>query len=104
MLSPNLSDSNETGDSVRSVATRRRPQPTDFLRWNRDAALRIERSVLKGYSIETTYRDAIHKSLDAGSLVLDLGGGAHCIYAAPSLRVIGADILLADLSGNRDIQ
>jgi SAM-dependent methyltransferase len=104
MLLPDPSAPHPLEDSVRAPAVRRLPRPMDFLRWNREIALRIERSLLKGYSIETTYRNAIHQSLGAGSLVLDLGGGARCIHAGPNLRIVGADILFADLAGNRDIQ
>jgi SAM-dependent methyltransferase len=78
--------------------------PINLFRWNRKIARRIEESVLRGYSIEEIYRNTVRESLEPGSLVLDLGAGARCVYATRNLRVIGADILFSDLANNQDIQ
>jgi SAM-dependent methyltransferase len=104
MLAPNLSDSKQITEPVGLLDGHRRFRPATFFQWNRKIALQIEKFIFRDYNIEASYRDVIHNSLESGSLVLDIGGGARCVYATSRLRVIAADILLADLAHNRDIQ
>jgi len=75
-----------------------------FLDWNRRASLRIERALIRDYSIENCYRDLVASALEPNALVVDAGAGSRCVYASKGLRIVGADARFADLQSNPDAE
>jgi SAM-dependent methyltransferase len=75
-----------------------------FFDLNRNIAQKIERWYLRGLNMESAYKDAIQEMTAPESLILDAGAGKRSFYVRHNLRVVGADVLNADLAENTDIR
>jgi SAM-dependent methyltransferase len=75
-----------------------------FSDWNKRLALRIEAWYLKGLNMETAYKGAIQELTGPDALILDAGSGKRCFYKREGMRIVGADVLSADLAKNPDVR
>jgi SAM-dependent methyltransferase len=75
-----------------------------FSDWNRRITQRLEGWYLQGLNMESAYKQAIRDHTKTDSLILDAGAGKRCFYKSDGMRIVGADILSADLTQNPDIE
>lgn len=82
-----------------------------FIRWNRSVCKRIESCLPQAAaSIETQYLNAVEKYMNArgNQVIVDVGGGRSCRFAArrdPSLqnRIVCVDVSGDEMQFNRDV-